>query len=298
MYSYDSLMKNDQEISFFCNGSFMKHSVIDYKKISAHPDIISKIINIDAASSGCYSEIENLLKSDQSAASLVLRVANSPIYNRGKYIKTLPVAISILGVNVIRALSLLALSRSVFKKSRDQVIQLHIWQHSLLTALASQAICHKLGRNEEAEEAFIAGLLHDIGKVVLFTNFRNDYLKVLDYILKRNYLSHEAEQEILGIDHYQVGKQAIKEWKLPDYFANYTGVNLDQIYTTDIVLRSLSAANFVIKSAGIGRNAMEFDTRKCKLIEFGFSEELQEYLLDEKFLQELKDSELYVQCTQ
>lgn len=276
----------------------MERSSINYKSIAAQPDIISKIIKIDADSSDCCSQIERLLRSDQSAASLVLRVANSPIYNRGKYIKTLPIAISLLGVNVIRTLSLMALSRSIFANDKHQLIQVHIWHHSLLTALASQAICCKLGRDEKAEEAFIAGLLHDIGKVILFTNFLDDYLKVIELVMEKNCPSHEAEQEILGIDHYQVGRQAVKEWKLPDYFSSYTGVNLDQLLTTNIVQRSLSAANYLIKSAGIGTSAVELATRKIKLIEFGLSEELSEYLLDDKFLQGLKDSDLYAQCAQ
>lgn len=275
----------------------MKQSVIDYKKVAAQPDIISKIIKIDADSSDCCSEIENLLKSDQSAASLILRVANSPIYNRGKEVKTLPVAISLLGVNVIRALSLLALSRSLFTKSRHQLIQLHVWHHSLLTALASQEICCQLGHQEQKEEAFIAGLLHDIGKVVLFSNFLSEYLEVLAYILEKNCSSQEAEQAILGVDHYQVGEQAIKEWKLPDYFAKYVSIDLDQITTTDVVQQSLAVANYLIKSAGIGTNSRGLDERQAKLNAFGLSDELSEYLLDEAFLQQLKESDLYVQCT-
>ena len=72
----------------------MKRHKINYKNIAVQPEIVSKIIKIDIDSHHCFRELDQLLRSDQGTASLVLRVANSAIYNRGKKINTMPNSMS------------------------------------------------------------------------------------------------------------------------------------------------------------------------------------------------------------
>ncbi|MEK6737016.1 MAG: HDOD domain-containing protein [Pseudomonadota bacterium] len=277
----------------------MKYKVINYRKLAAQPDIISRIINLDTESENCYRDLDKLLRIDQSVAALVLRVANSPMYNRGKQIKTFPIAINLLGINIIRSLAVLALSRSIFNQSRNHLITKHLWQHSLLTAITSQMLCVEMGNAQEGEEAFIAGLLHDIGKILLFTHYTEQYLTTLKYILETNCPSAEAELQFLGIDHYEVGKQAIVEWKLPEYFKNYTGINLDSLTALtvkDKIQHSLAVANSLIKGTGIGATQLELSIRKNRLINLGMDDEFSDYLLGETFSQKVMQNELYQQC--
>lgn len=278
----------------------MKCQKINYKNVAVQPEIFSKIIEIDIDSKHCFRELDQLLRSDQGTASLVLRVANSTLYNRGKKINTLPVAISILGINIIRSLTVLALTRSIFTQSDNDLIHIHIWHHSLLTAIASQNICKELGGEKQSEEAFIAGLLHDIGKILLFSHYTEEYVDALAYSLKNNCSAFEAEQKLLGIDHLEVGQQAVKEWKLPEHFASYMGVSLEEPLrnqTENTVQLSLMAANSLLKGAGIGASLMEPSIRKQKLMNIGLDEKLSDDLLEDDYIQGLMKNELYQQCT-
>ena len=277
---------------------------IDYRRVAAQPDIISEIIKIDDDSPHCFGELDRLLRSDQGAASLVLRVANSVIYNRGHPIKTLPVAITLLGINVIRSLSILALTRSIFLQGKNKLIRQHVWNHSLLTAIASQHICVEMGNSANAEEAFVAGLLHDVGKILLFSHYSEAYLNALNYWLESQCSSAEAEQMFLGLDHYHVGQQAVKEWKLPAHFVDYMGINLDEPYRAESeystqpgsVQLSLAAANSLIKGAGIGASSWKPEKRKAKLVGLGLSRDFCDCLLEDSFMQGLMKNELYQQC--
>ena len=278
----------------------MNRCVINYKTIkSTQPEIISRIIEIDEESPNCFREMDRLLRSDQVVASFILRVANSPIYNRSQPIRTLPIAISLLGINIIRSLVILAFSRSVFSKNKNALVRTHIWQHSLLVAIASYNICSELGKSADCEEAFVAGLVHDIGKILLFTHARKDYMDALTYALESDCSSREAEQKFLGTDHYQIGEQAVRAWKLPSQFQLYIGTDLDQLVpgqAENKILLWLAIANNLIKGAGIGANPCDLDVRKEKLIAYGLNEEYADYLLGEAFFQKLIDDEIYQFC--
>jgi len=274
----------------------MKLSSINYKNIIARPELLAQIISIDVSSDTCFQEMDRLIRSDQGAVSFVLRVANSAMYSRGKHIKTIPHAISLLGIKIIRSLATLYSSRVMFSQYKDKLFQQHVWQHSLLTALACHKICYEMGESQLAEEAFVAGLLHDIGKVLLYYNYPNDYPVILNYVMEHAGSCREAEQKFLEINHNDVGKQAVKEWNLPEHFSDYTSINLESMLpeqTDSQVILFLAIANSLIKNAGYGARTLEIAERRTKLISLGASEMLSDNLLEDSFLQELTQNDLY-----
>ncbi|MCB1986648.1 MAG: HDOD domain-containing protein [Burkholderiales bacterium] len=277
----------------------MKLDSINFRVVTAQPDFLARIIQINADSDRCFQEMDSLLRSDQGAVSLILRVANSAMYSRGKHINTIPHAINLLGINVIRSLAILSVSRSIFTQSKNRLIKKHVWQHSLLTALACQQICTKLGEKKLGEEAFVAGLLHDIGKVLIFNNCPDEYIKILDYALQKPCDCAEAEQKFLEINHHDVGRKAILEWKLPGHFGNYVSTNLEQLSPDQIqdkVLHFLAIANSLVKSSGIGGYYFDLPVRKEKLMNLGASDNLSDYVLEESFMQQLIQNEIYLLC--
>lgn len=278
----------------------MEVKTIDFTKIPVQANIISDIIHLDIESSSYLRRLDDLISSDQGVASLVLRVVNSPLYSRGNKVGTIPLSISLLGYRVVRSLALLAFGRSLFSQTRDAMFRLHVWQHSLLTALASQHICEATGEARLSDEAFIAGLMHDMGKVLMITQHPSLYAQVFEQFLNGDVTDILAEQHSFGFDHCRVGHDAVRAWHLPDRFESYMGSDLNDIgadTSLNPVLPGLRGANYLVESAGIGGNVIEDpQSRKRTLLAFGLPENLCETLLQESFIDSLKRNDIYKLC--
>lgn len=279
----------------------MRCTEIDFKNIPVQSDVISGIIRLDVDSMTCFRDLDNYVSSDQGVATLVLRVVNSPFYSRGKKIATIPLAISVLGFNVVRSLSMLAFSRSLFSQTRNPRFRTHIWQHSLLTALAGHAICTDLGEPKRRDDAFVAGLMHDMGKVLMFTHSEARYGEVLDRVLAGE-PSLEVEQALFGFDHCAVGTEAVTQWKLPERFLDFMGQPVSQPspgILGDPVRLSLALANVLIRDTGVGGPALaDAEARLNTLAPWGVDEALMRKWVDEAFVADLMASDTYQLCAQ
>lgn len=275
----------------------MDCKTINYKNIPVQSDVIAGIIKLDVDSVSCFRELESLIRSDQGVTTLLLRVVNSSLYSRGRTITTIPLAISVLGFNVVRSLAILAFSRSLFSQTKNILFRTHVWQHSLLTALASQSICGKLKHFGGRDEAFVAGLMHDTGKVLLFNHDQQRSLEALTLSIATGCSSLETEQKFFGVTHVQIGGEAVTQWKLPERFMDYMAFDLSvprAEYATDVVLLSLAVANRLIKWRGIG-GCLTKDTegQTSTLLSLGLDEPLCDFLLDETFVADLLEVDTY-----
>lgn len=277
----------------------MGYQAINYKNIPVQSEIISGIIGLDVDSISCFRDLDGFVRSDQGVATLLLRVVNSPIYSRGRKIATIPMAISVLGFNVVRSLAMLAFSRSLFSQTQIKTFRIHLWQHSLLTAIAGQSICQAMGHARDKDEAFIAGLMHDVGKVLMFTHDQSRYLTVLQQVLEQGRDPIDVERELFGFDHCAVGREAVAQWKLPEHFVDYMGENLatPPAPLGNPVQRCLAAANCIIEGIGIGaRPANDGEMRKAALLTFGLDESLSTHCVEETFIEALINHETYQLC--
>jgi HD-like signal output (HDOD) protein len=278
----------------------MDCQAIDYKNIPVQSDIIAGIIRLDLESNSCFRDLENYVRSDQGIVTLVLRVVNSALYSRGRRIGTIPMAISVLGFNVVRSLALLALSRSLFAQTKNPLFKTHIWQHSLLTALAGQSICQMLGGMADKDEAFIAGLMHDMGKVLLFTHDPARYLQVLELMIGQGLRSLDAERQIFGCDHCAVGREAVTQWKLPERFNDYMGTDLavpPAAGAASALRLGLLAGNALIASLGIGAQALpDMAARLAVLQAVGLDATHCKLVLNDAFIAGLMEHDTYQLC--
>jgi putative nucleotidyltransferase with HDIG domain len=159
------------------------------------------------------ADLIKILSLDQTMAATVLRVSSSaPFRNRGG-VTSIKQAILILGFKNLQTVVTEACAASLQHKASSTFKDQVLWDHSLAVALAGQRIARECGY-PKVEEAYLAGLLHDIGKIVLDFCRREDYARVVERVYNEHVSFITAEREEMGLDHATVAGLVAKEWKL------------------------------------------------------------------------------------
>ncbi|RUM87253.1 MAG: HD family phosphohydrolase, partial [Thermodesulfatator sp.] len=154
-------------------------------------------------------QIAAVIEKDQVLTGKVLRLVNSAFYGFPRRISTVANAIVLLGFNVIRTLVLTA---SIFEMMQSRDVAL--WEHSLGVAATSGVLSKHL-KIEQPEEVATAGLLHDLGKVVIRASLSEDWPTIQEKIAEGK-SPQEAEREVLHIDHAEIGGYLLDRWNLPE----------------------------------------------------------------------------------
>lgn len=164
-------------------------------------------------------ELARKITQDQALTAKTLRLANSSFYGMANRVTTIHEAIAILGFRTVRSLATTAALMDTFSgQSRTRFNATPFWLHSIATAVCAQELAKHMGINPE--HAYIAGLLHDIGRLVLISQFQPNYEATMAYrALHDCYLLH-AEHVILGLTHTTVGLTLTQHWKFPEAVQN------------------------------------------------------------------------------
>lgn len=202
-------------------------------------------------------EVTELIIEDQALAGQVLKLANAPYYSGLSKISTIKDAVVRLGAQEIANLAMLA-SQIEFHKSHNSMLDSYmkgLWAHSLSCAMGAKWLARKAGYGDLALEAFMGGLLHDIGKLAL--------LKILDDIDRTGGFpagfSEILINEILDRMHEDVGHRLMVSWSLPESYCNiainHHGETFD---TTDILLVIVRLADLACKKVGLALDATPY----------------------------------------
>jgi len=170
-------------------------------------------------------ELHQTISADQALAARVLKVANSPLYGCSRSINRLTDAVVIMGFDSLRSLVMSSVMQDLFKSFG--LTEKLLWEHSFGCAAISKHIA-KVIKYPKVEEAFLAGLLHDIGKVVLNLKIPDKTREIVQEVYNNPGVSFmQAEQEMFGFNHAQVGKLIAKKWNFAETIEETIGCHHD-----------------------------------------------------------------------
>lgn len=189
--------------------------VKETQSISSLPTVFYQLSEAIDDPNSSNRDIERVISTDSGLTARLLRISNSALYAFPSKIDTIGRAITVIGTAQLRDL---ALATSVFKMfegvSSDVLDADSFWHHAIACAVAARVLAG-YRREANVERFFVAGLLHDIGRLLLFMKIPQQAGKALQHAADSQTLLFKAEQEIIGFDHAAVGAALLKSWKLP-----------------------------------------------------------------------------------
>lgn len=155
------------------------------------------------------SQLEEAILADQALSARLLKMANSAFYGMRSQVKVISEAIQIVGFKTLKNLIFAVSLREVYKYFG--IIEKLLWEHGVGVSLASNLIAEKVPLLKR-EEMTLAGLLHDVGKIILNNNFPAKYAECMNIVHKNDLPYCEVETELFGVTHLEVGAMLADKW--------------------------------------------------------------------------------------
>ncbi len=238
----------------------IKERLNDAEDLPTLPDIAIRVTELVNDENSNVADVVAIIRNDAALTSKILKVANSAFYGMRRRIESLNMALVILGMREINSLVTAISVFGAFPKQKgDSGFDVNqFWLHSASVGEIAKLLARRLGSREESS-TFTAGLLHDIGKLVLFQTVMDDYLECLEVAKKENMENHEAERRVLGIDHMEIGATLLQNWGLPDSLCtvtafHHTVADAPPSYAFETALTAM--ADRLCKEAGVGFGGM------------------------------------------
>lgn len=194
----------------------MDQLVRDIDSIPPFPATVTKVLQVIDTSKVNAKDVASLLAEDQSVATTILRYANSAYYGLPRQVSTVSEATVILGFAAIKSLLLAAAVHKTINKEVTgySLAEGELWNHSINCAMLAKYLAVKC-RFPIPEQVFVAGLIHDVGKVVLSTYVGPQFTEILKLVHEENIPFMDAEKRVLGFNHTEVGAALAQKWNLP-----------------------------------------------------------------------------------
>ena len=188
--------------------------VRDDTKLSTLPDIYRQILDAISKPSSSAYDIEKVIRTDTNLSARLLKLVNSAFYGYPSKIDTLSRAVNIIGTKQLSTLAIGVNITCVFKNIPSEIINMKMfWKHSILCGICARLIAgHKNIQN--TERMFVAGLLHDIGRLVLYNYLPIESLYAAAAARSKQSLLYVAERDLFNFDHATIGGDLINKWQI------------------------------------------------------------------------------------
>ncbi len=261
-----------------------KKQVLDKIKNSNNlpslPQVLLKLIEISNDDGSSAADLAEAISHDPSISTKVMRLVNSAYTGAGRRFKGIEQAVVYLGLDTINNIAISTSVYQVFGRTRESSLfkLSRFWWHSFMCASLARIIAHKTSY-EFPEEAFLTGLLHDIGRLLLWVNFPKEFASVLQNHDDSSTII-SAEERVFGANHAEVGAWLIKEWNLKTFMSDavlYHHEPLERIHDAFTLVKIIYLAGIICRALNDNTGAGFIAAREL----FGFEQSQTEELISE-----------------
>ncbi len=265
------------------------------KNLPTIPKVVLEVNEMLRNHSGDIVRLTEIVAKDQGLTTKILAIANSPLYGLPRKVSSLEFGIMLLGMgevsNIVTALSL---AQVVKGDAIDGFDYMEFWTHSMIVGSASKDIAKRLGFAEIAGDAFVAGMLHDVGVQLEARYFPEQFKQILALVEEDKMPFYQAELQVLGVTHEDIGHYMITKWNLPANLAEvlgyhhspseFDGVNttLDIVHLADAMTKLFDIGTFAWDTGG------EFDESIIPKLNFNDKAEMDEFI--EEYFEVFQDT--------
>ncbi len=187
------------------------------EEIPAIPDVVVKVMQLTRDPDVSAQKLTDMISNDPGLTGNILRLCNSAYYGIPRVVSSLNQAVMYLGFHTIRSMVMTCSISRFFNPTQPVYgyVQGGIWHHSVACAITSELVCNQV-RPELHDSAFTAGLLHDIGQLILGISIKDTADTIVDLMTNGGLPELEAEREALGFTHQELGAHLADAWNFPD----------------------------------------------------------------------------------
>lgn len=249
----------------------LRRTVENINNLPTIPETIKQISEIIGKPNISLNEISDFIANDPALTTKILKMINSAVYGFPGRISLVSHATVLLGLNVIKGL-LIGVSVSEFMEEAMS----GLWNHSLACALTARILAQKKKINEP-EEVYAAGLLHDIGKVILIQSYRDEYETITNRAKDRRTTVIEEEKNCFPVNHGTVGGWLAEKWHFPIRLSEVIKNHHDPIRSKNAPVETaiVHLSDILVRARGIGfpgdYSIPMIDPRAYELLDFSES---------------------------
>jgi putative nucleotidyltransferase with HDIG domain len=234
-------------------------------EIKPLPGTVLRLIQVINDPRSTVNDIVETIRYDQAITSQILRICNSAYFGLSREIHSLNEAIRYLGMIKILQLVMAVHTNALLAKRQPgyDLAPGVLWKHSVAVAVAASIFAERLAMEKNASVAFTAGLLHDVGKVVLSEHVAAEFSQIVARVTEKRLSFLEAEHDILGFSHCEIGAKVAEAWKIPEQIVRCIEYHHEprKAGEPNSLLDAVYLANVVCLLVGVGLGADGLDYR-------------------------------------
>ena len=262
----------------------IKQLVDRIENVPTLPQVVGRVLAATQDPKTSAEDVNKIILADQALTAKILKLVNSAFYGFPRRIGTVTEAVVILGFGTIRNLAITAsVFRSFRREGKGRFDRTAFWKHCVAVGVVSRIVARQL-HLPNREDIFIAGLLHDLGKVVLDQYLHEEFTTALELVESNNISLYEAEQQIFGVSHAEVGHWLAEHWNMPDFLIWSIGFHHrpQEAPENFPVVSLVHIANAVARYKGIGNGGdpLKPPIRTEALQRLNFKKELLDQVLE------------------